>query len=190
MTSADELSAPANVARERAKMFAAPRKRRLRRPHRPRLPPPNDDLAAADTVIKEILLNANGKTGCFEILGDSQHDSCSPPCVRLATTSPSEDTCVLFTCDTADHLTVTTTTTIEAATTTSPNIITIETGEDENMKDATDTGPRTHRRLQQHRRVHQVLRDSQGLEGDPVPVGEQRRFLPPAPVDPTCTLFK
>ncbi|KZV92986.1 hypothetical protein EXIGLDRAFT_58501 [Exidia glandulosa HHB12029] len=78
-------------------MFAAPRKRRLRRPHRPRLPPPNDDLAAADTVIKEILLNANGKTGCFEILGDSQHDSCSPPCVRLATTSPSEDTCVLFT---------------------------------------------------------------------------------------------
>ncbi|KZV93901.1 hypothetical protein EXIGLDRAFT_31949 [Exidia glandulosa HHB12029] len=104
---------------ERLAILAALRRRRLRRLHRPRLPPSNDDLVAAGTVVKEICLNADGKTGCFEILGDSQHDSCFTVPRPIGNNVAARG----FVFSSSDHLTVTTT---EAAPTAAANI-TIET---------------------------------------------------------------
>ncbi|KZV93906.1 hypothetical protein EXIGLDRAFT_767659 [Exidia glandulosa HHB12029] len=64
-----------------------------------------DNVAAADTGIKDVVemcLNADGKTGCFEILGDSK-DSCFTIPRPIGNNvafflPPPDDTCELFTC--------------------------------------------------------------------------------------------
>ncbi|KZV92975.1 hypothetical protein EXIGLDRAFT_717734 [Exidia glandulosa HHB12029] len=129
-----------------------------------------DNVAAADTGIKDVVemcLNADGKTGCFEILGDSK-DSCFTIPRPIGNNvafflPPPDDTCELFTdldctsnptpafeaisdikqlswsCLPTANATATTTTTDTATTTTAANNA-IETGKDSNVNDATDTG--------------------------------------------------
>ncbi|KZV83909.1 hypothetical protein EXIGLDRAFT_700947 [Exidia glandulosa HHB12029] len=176
-----------------------------------------DNVGIKDVV--EMCLNGDGKTGCFKILGDSKDSCFTIP--RVATTSRSssrrrtDDTCELFTdlnCTSSPTTAfeaisdvkqlswsclptanVTATTTTDTATTTTAAKSAIETGNDSNVNDATDTGIKDviegYDNADGFTKCFEILGDSkESCFTIPRPLANNVAFWLPPP-NSTCTLF-